>query len=182
MERATLGPYAIRAELGRGGMGVVYTAQDPRLDRQVAIKVLPPDLTRDETAKQRFLQEAKAASALDHPNIWCYAVFYSARRATSGSTFVARRAGMEHASSAMLTNMTAAATKVAGSVAVTPKSRLAITRVRATAAGIPMATPSSAKTRPCRTTSVNTSFRVAPRAVRIPSSWVRWATAYEITP
>ena len=50
-------------------MGVVYTAHDPRLDRQVAIKVLPPDLTRDDTAKQRFLQEAKAASALDHPNI-----------------------------------------------------------------------------------------------------------------
>ena len=66
---ATLGPYAIRAELGHGGMGVVYTAHDPRLDRQVAIKVLAPDLTRDETAKQRFLQEAKAASALDHPNI-----------------------------------------------------------------------------------------------------------------
>ena len=50
-------------------MGVVYLAHDPRLDRQVAIKVLPPDLTRDATAKQRFLQEAKAASALDHPNI-----------------------------------------------------------------------------------------------------------------
>ncbi len=66
---ATLGPYAIRAEVGHGGMGVVYTAHDPRLDRQVAIKVLPPDLTRDDTAKQRFLQEAKAASALDHPNI-----------------------------------------------------------------------------------------------------------------
>ncbi len=66
---ATLGPYAIRTQLGAGGMGVVYTARDPRLDRQVAIKVLPPDLTRDETAKQRFLQEAKAASALDHPNI-----------------------------------------------------------------------------------------------------------------
>ena len=47
---ATLGPYAIRAELGHSGMGVVYTAQDPRLDRQVAIKVLPPDLTRDATA------------------------------------------------------------------------------------------------------------------------------------
>ena len=66
---ATLGPYTILAELGHGGMGVVYTAQDPRLDRQVAIKVLPPDLTRDATAKRRFLQEAKAASALDHPNI-----------------------------------------------------------------------------------------------------------------
>ena len=66
---STLGPYTIRAELGHGGMGVVYTAHDPRLDRQVAIKVLPPDLTRDETANQRFLQEAKAASALDHPNI-----------------------------------------------------------------------------------------------------------------
>ena len=66
---ATLGPYTIRAELGQGGMGVVYTAQDPRLKRQVAIKLLTADLTRDETAKQRFLQEAQAASALDHPNI-----------------------------------------------------------------------------------------------------------------
>ena len=66
---STLGPYAILAELGHGGMGVVYTAQDPRLKRQVAIKLLTADLTRDETAKQRFLQEAQAASALDHPNI-----------------------------------------------------------------------------------------------------------------
>jgi len=66
---STLGPYAIVAELGHGAMGVVYTARDPRLDRQVAIKVLPSDLTRDDIAKQRFLQEAKAASALDHPNI-----------------------------------------------------------------------------------------------------------------
>ena len=65
---ATLGPYAIRVELGHGGMGVVYTAHDPRLKRQVAIKLLVPDLTRDETAKRRFLQEAQAASALDHPN------------------------------------------------------------------------------------------------------------------
>ena len=50
-------------------MGVVYQATDPRLKRTVAIKLLPPDLTKDETAKQRFLQEAQAASALDHPNI-----------------------------------------------------------------------------------------------------------------
>ena len=64
-----LGPYAIVSQLGQGGMGVVYTAHDPRLDRHVAIKLLPPDLTRDDTAKRRFLQEAKAASALDHPNI-----------------------------------------------------------------------------------------------------------------
>ena len=65
----TLGPYQIVSQLGSGGMGVVYTATDPRLKRTVAIKLLPPDLTRDETAKQRFLQEAIAASALDHPNI-----------------------------------------------------------------------------------------------------------------
>ena len=64
-----LGPYEIRSQLGQGGMGVVYLALDPCLDRQVAIKVLPPDLTRDATAKQRFLEEAQAASALDHPNI-----------------------------------------------------------------------------------------------------------------
>ena len=66
---STLGPYQIVSQLGQGGMGVVYQAHDPRLDRSVAIKLLPPDLTRDEIAKQRFLQEAKAASALDHPNI-----------------------------------------------------------------------------------------------------------------
>ena len=66
---AQLGPYAITGEVGRGGMGIVYRAEDPRLKRQVAIKLLPPDLTRDATAKQRFLQEAQAASALDHPNV-----------------------------------------------------------------------------------------------------------------
>ena len=66
---ASLGPYMIAAELGHGGMGVVYTAHDPRLKRKVAIKLLTADLTRDDTAKQRFLQEAQAASALDHPNI-----------------------------------------------------------------------------------------------------------------
>ena len=69
MPGAQLGPYTLLAALGHGGMGVVYTAHDPRLKLQVAIKVLPTDLTRDDTAKQRFLQEAKAASALDHPNI-----------------------------------------------------------------------------------------------------------------
>ena len=59
----TLGPYQIVTQLGSGGMGVVYQAHDPRLKRTVAIKLLPPDLTRDATAKQRFLQEAQAISS-----------------------------------------------------------------------------------------------------------------------
>ncbi len=64
-----IGPYEVVASLGGGGMGLVFKAKDPRLERFVAIKVLPPELTRDEHAKQRFVQEAKAASALDHPSI-----------------------------------------------------------------------------------------------------------------
>ena len=88
---ATLGPYTILAELGRGGMGVVYTAQDPRLKRQVAIKLLPPDLTRDDTAKQRFLQAAQAASALDHPNI---CTIYEIDETPEGQMFIARGYGV----------------------------------------------------------------------------------------
>ena len=53
---STLGPYAIRAELGHGGIGVVYTAHDPRLDRQVAIKVLPPDPLRQDPRFQALLR------------------------------------------------------------------------------------------------------------------------------
>ncbi len=66
---STLGPYQIVSQLGSGGMGIVYEARDTRLKRTVAIKLLSPDLTLEDTAKQRFLQEAQAASALDHPNI-----------------------------------------------------------------------------------------------------------------
>ena len=76
---SSLGPYTIRAELGHGGMGVVYTAQDPCLDRQVAIKVLPPDLTRDDTAKRRFLQEANATEGRPFGRLLVSSIVWSAR-------------------------------------------------------------------------------------------------------
>src|SRR5437868_7867126 len=64
-----LGPYEILAPLGAGGMGEVYRAHDPRLGRQVAIKVLPAALAKDPQALARFEREAKAVAALSHPNI-----------------------------------------------------------------------------------------------------------------
>ena len=64
-----LGPYRLVREIGSGGMGVVYEAEDTRLRRRVAIKLLPPEYSRDPAAKERFLREARAASALDDPNI-----------------------------------------------------------------------------------------------------------------
>jgi tetratricopeptide (TPR) repeat protein len=69
MEGMLADRYRIIKELGRGGMGIVYEAEDTKLQRHVAIKLLPPDLTRDSQAKERFIVEARAASALDHPNI-----------------------------------------------------------------------------------------------------------------
>ena len=64
-----LGPYQVVAKLGEGGMGEVYAARDTRLDRDVAVKVLPPHLASDPEALARFEREAKAVAALSHPNI-----------------------------------------------------------------------------------------------------------------
>ncbi len=64
-----LGPYEILAPIGAGGMGEVYRAHDSRLDRTVAIKILPPSFASDHDRLQRFAQEARAAAALNHPNI-----------------------------------------------------------------------------------------------------------------
>jgi serine/threonine-protein kinase len=61
--------YRLKGELGRGGMSVVYEGLDPRIGRQVAIKLLHPHLAAREDARRRFLQEAKAIARLENPNI-----------------------------------------------------------------------------------------------------------------
>ena len=68
-EGAQIGPYRIERIIGRGGMGVVYLAQDTRLHRPVALKALPPHLFRDDRMRARLRQEARAAAALSHPSI-----------------------------------------------------------------------------------------------------------------
>src|SRR6187402_1251299 len=92
-----LGSYEILGELGSGGMGQVYRARDAKLDREVAIKVLPPHLAADADALARFEREAKAVAALSHPNILAIfdfgkegATAYAAMELLDGETVRAR--------------------------------------------------------------------------------------------
>ena len=66
---AVLGHYRLLEEVGKGGMGVVFRARDEQLDREVAVKVLPPGTFPDEDARKRFLREARIVAKLNHPNV-----------------------------------------------------------------------------------------------------------------
>ena len=69
MVGSTVSHYKVLSKLGEGGMGVVYKAEDTRLERTVALKFLAQELTRDEENRKRFLREAKAAAGINHPNV-----------------------------------------------------------------------------------------------------------------
>ena len=81
-----LGPYEILGQIGAGGMGEVYRARDPRLGREVAIKVLPASFSQDADRLRRFEQEAKAAGVLNHPNIT--AVYDIGTNTSDGAPYV----------------------------------------------------------------------------------------------
>jgi serine/threonine protein kinase len=81
----TIAQYEVVARLGGGGMGIVYSARDSKLGRRVALKFLPPRWSHDESAKQRFIREAQAASATDHRNI---CTIHDIETAADGQLFI----------------------------------------------------------------------------------------------
>ncbi len=87
MPGAQIAGYRLEEEIGRGGMAVVYRAHDIRLDRSVALKILSPELARDQAFRQRFVRESRAAAAVDHPNI--IPIFEAGE--ASGVLFIAMR-------------------------------------------------------------------------------------------
>src|SRR4249920_2563645 len=82
----TIAQYQITAKLGAGGMGEVFLAEDTRLERKAAIKFLPAEFAADPDRRQRFLREARAASALNHPHV---CVVYDVGETEDGRPFIA---------------------------------------------------------------------------------------------
>src|SRR5215470_14850854 len=82
----TVGHYRITAKLGAGGMGEVFLAEDTRLERKAAIKFLPTEMAVDPERRQRFLNEARTASALNHPHV---CVVYDVSETADGLPFIA---------------------------------------------------------------------------------------------